>query len=388
MKRLVRLQDAFEFNYVSIRLTATMLEKSIIDAHDALRTQLAAHGVVEYQAIGQGGENKVSIDIPLLHSDGVDERKVTFYRPNTKSGDPRTWIYGLKRNAAAGDLLLFLFDRDAAPGSSGLVGLMVLGDDVDALLRDADQLLRRRSTTAVDRSLAGVAERIRRQLAPLRETWIRTKRPGDTGIGYTLEELLGIPANTFKGADVDGVELKAYRRGAATGQGKLVSLFSKTPNWVHPDKGLGLIERYGYYDEKRDRQALYCTVNATPNSLGLGLDIAPDAQRMNVVRGADLACYYHLRTLEARLAEKHTATLFIQASRRGVGRAEEFRFDGLVYCRNASIGNFLDLVAADQLGVDFTLHIKANGKARDHGYLWRVREPKIAELFAYRREFY
>ena len=384
MAVLRSLQDEYEFEYVCVRLTKTMLDKAIIDAHDALRIGLVKTGVVAFATMPQGQDAKVVVRVPLVTAVATTERDVSFYRPNTKSGDPRTWVSRLHQDAAEGDLLLFLFDN---AGGHGFVGLMVIGRDASGLLRNAGQVLRPRLDRWRDDQLFRVAQGIRTGLEPLREQWVPTKRAGPTGIGYTLESLLGIDANVFQGADIDGVELKAYRRVPSRGQGKLVTLFSKTPNWVHEGQGLGLLKKFGYTDDN-GRTALYCTVVSEPNSLGWRLESRVDEERINVMHKTELGAYYHTSTIERRLKEKHTATLFIMATSRGEGAAEEYRFDGLVYCARASMPNFMSLVGQSQVGLDFTLHVKENGAARDHGYLWRIREPTIPDLFAYRNVFY
>jgi hypothetical protein len=94
---------------------------------------------------------------------------------------------------------------------------------------------------------------------------------------------------------------------------------------------------------------------------------------------------YSIWTLEKRLLEKHPATLFVRAANRGEGAAEEFRYDEVTLCREPSMASFLDLMEDDFVGLDFTLSERPNGNTRDHGYLWRIREYLIVNLYAYRR---
>jgi hypothetical protein len=209
-------------------------------------------------------------------------------------------------------------------------------------------------------------------------------RPGPTGVGYTIETLLGISANSSQLADIEGVELKSYRRGALSGPGKLVTLFSKTPTWLGSEKGAGLLKRFGYRDEN-GRLSLYCTITRKRNTLGFRLSSEPELSRMIVQNADQDAMSYTFAILEKRLKEKHPATIFVQADSRGSGASEEFRYSEVTYCRQASFSNFLDLIGDEKIGLDLTLHLKENGKARDHGYLWRVREASIPNLFTYRR---
>jgi hypothetical protein len=197
--------------------------------------------------------------------------------------------------------------------------------------------------------------------------------------------LLGVAANSSQLPDVDGVELKAYRRGSSAGQGKLVTLFSKTPEWAFPGKGVELLRRYGYNDP-RGRRSLYCTIMRSRNSLGFSLNLRNDAKSVHAIHNEDLVLSYSLGVLEKRLKEKHPATLFIIADSRGAGAAEEFRYGQVVLHREPAMPNFLDLMEDNAIGLDLTLHLKPNGSARDHGYLWRIREPKLPALFAYKKQ--
>ena len=56
--------------------------------------------------------------------------------------------------------------------------------------------------------------------------FIRSMRTGDTGVGFTLETLLGIPANSSKTPDYKGIEIKSSRT-----RNKKDTLFSMVPNW-------------------------------------------------------------------------------------------------------------------------------------------------------------
>lgn len=369
------LLERFSIDVVPVRLTKTMLGKSIIDARAPLRYHLRNVGLVEYSALAQGSGGKLQVPLPFVTSKGVDRRVTSFYRPITKDGDPRIWVEKLASVAAPGDLLLFVF-----AGSTTLA--LLIDRDVEALSHHLSTLVpgRYEERGKVERTV----ERLRSAIAPLATEWFQTMRAGPTGVGFTFESLLGLAANSSMLADVDGVELKSYRMGSMTGRGKLMTLFSKTPVWTHEGRGLGLLNRYGYID-KDGRRALYCTVMKKKNSLGFELEPHVDAARLLVNHRKELAMEYHFATLRKRLEEKHPATLFVRAESRGRGAQEEFRYSDVTLCREPSFSNFLDLVEESELGLDLTLHVKENGSARDHGYLWRVYEPSIPRLFAYRR---
>ncbi len=87
--------------------------------------------------------------------------------------------------------------------------------------------------------------------------FIRTHRQGNTGIGKTLEDLLGIEENNVPSPNAVKVELKSARKNAKS----MLTLFTKSP--LHRKANSALLERYGY-PSKRDnnRKDLHTTVNA------------------------------------------------------------------------------------------------------------------------------
>ncbi len=104
------------------------------------------------------------------------------------------------------------------------------------------------------------------------------------------------------------------------------------------------------------------------------------------MKGAETVVHYSYAVLRDRLMEKHPATLFITVRARGTGAAEDFLYDSAIYCRQPSFADFLALVEEQAVGLDFTMHVKPDGTVRDHGYLWRIRESKIPELYAFRKQ--
>jgi hypothetical protein len=370
------LLERFDFTPVVVRLSETMLDKSIIDARAAIQAYLARTGLIDYALIGQGPEYKIKRETPFIAGGVATMRSVSFYRPVTKSGDPRFWVEGLKADAAAGDALVLAFTH------AELVVIHLRGG-VDEIAAALSPYLPSRFEERGDTERS--VNKLRVLLAPIVGVPQRTKKAGPTGVGFTLEALLGVRANSFRGADFDGLELKAYRRGAITGPGKLVSLFSKTPQWLGVGKGIGLLKDYGYRDEDRGRLALYCTITTSRNTLGWSLKVNPAARRVSVCHEGKETLAYSFDDLEQRLQEKHPATLFVRASSEGTGANEHFWYDEVVLCMRPSLANLLELLEENLLGLDFTLHQKENGKARDHGYLWRIRESAIPRLYAYRR---
>src|SRR6056297_990225 len=75
--------------------------------------------------------------------------------------------------------------------------------------------------------------------------YVETHRKGNTGIGKTLEDLLGIEENNLAETDAVGVELKAMRNGSDS----LTTLFTKEPpRSQRPFWGTKMVDELGYVD--------------------------------------------------------------------------------------------------------------------------------------------
>ncbi|MBV1959588.1 MAG: hypothetical protein KUG53_02525 [Pseudomonadales bacterium] len=192
--------------------------------------------------------------------------------------------------------------------------------------------------------------------------------------GLSLEHYLSIPQNSSKEADFMGVELK-------TKHGKtLQTLFSRVPSrYLACRNKHQLIKEYGYYDEKRERQALYTSFNNAPDSLGFYLQ--PKENRIVVNKKKIEILEYDSNLLEDAILSKHNETAYISVS---TGRLNSgkvgCRFDQLLYCKTPSLQRFIRMADDGNVYLDFTLSEK-EGRVKDHGFLWRVPQDAIADLY-------
>ena len=362
--------------------TPTGLEKSIFDATDSLREFLEGCGYHDYDQQGQGQDHKVVKQAFLVHPNSLEPTSVSLYRPTTKSGDPRIWLGHPVRSYAGAFNLLAITVID------GTMFVLNMSDpSVQVSLDDAGSPFRK----AVDTAGTGdhVAEELLDMLRSVAEQgFVRTLRPGDTGIGYTLETMLGIAANSNQAPDYKGIELKAKRSRAGAGKNRS-TLFSKVPNWKLSPVGsaLGLLAARGYEDEN-GRLSLYHTLSASaPNSLGLSLDIDPandwlrqvyhDKSSRKVVHDVT----WELPVLKRDLAAKHRQTFWVRAQCRGRGADEEFHYVEVQHTQRPMTANFVALVEAGVITVDYALHKKSETRARDHGYLFKIHPDNLGALF-------
>jgi len=125
-------------------------------------------------------------------------------------------------------------------------------------------------------------------------------------------------------------------------------------------------------------------VTAKPNNLGLLLDILSADNKIDLRKNADTLGYWSFRKLESRLAEKHSRAAFVKAKTRITKSKTQFSYEELVYCERPSIERFVELVAHRNIVFEFTMHERANGTVKNHGYPWRLsRSEFLDQLFAF-----
>jgi len=367
------LENSTHNEYVLIRMTPTMLKKSIIDASEPLRMLLKENLDIDYSTMEQGSENGLKEKIELLSNGEFVAKEVSYYRPKTKNGDPRFWIYSLKKVLEAFDLLLLtVWDKKlyAIPLKGNIEEFKnTLGSIFKV---DADSL---------PQAVLELQEKTKELFS---QGPIKTLRGGDTGVGFTYETLLGIEANSSKEPDYKGIEIKCSRGTNST----LQTLFAKTPNYAAlSNKRTSLVKDYGYWDDKKKRYALYITIGAKQeNSKGWQLVIDSGEEKIYVAKNGERVVYYDYVTLRDALATKHKQTVFIKASSENRKTKndtnETFLYESALYCEDSSFLNFVSLMEDGNISLDFAIHHDPEtGKTRDHGFLWRISKLYIPKLF-------
>lgn len=361
--------------------TPTGLDKSIFDATDGLREYLATCGYHDYRLQPQGQDAKVKREAFLVRENSLERTTVSMYRPISKHGDPRIWPgHAVRGYASAFNLLAILVLEDT----------MYLINMSDLTVRNSLDNSSSPFRKIVDR-VAGTSETAQELLALLQGVsqngFINTLRNGDTGVGYTLETMLGIPANSSQAPDFKGIEIKAKRSRIGTSSNRS-TLFSKAPNWKLSPVGnaMGLLRERGYIDVD-GRRSLYHTLKATgPNSLGLALEIDADQDWLKQIH-YDVSTHkvihdvtWEMPVLKQNLLAKHRETFWVKAICRGKGNEEQFHYVEVLHTRGALAANLPTLIDAGVITVDYALHLKGT-RVRDHGYLFKIHPDNLGALF-------
>lgn len=216
-----------------------------------------------------------------------------------------------------------------------------------------------------------------RDLSDLR--FIPTERKGSTGIGYTIEQRLGISENNLPIPDIGGrVEIKATRNSV----NNLITLFTFNKGvWNFQQKDI--INRYGYLDNK-NRQSLYSTISSTKiNSQGLQIKILENSEAISVVHAStsESLARWDLYHMVGKFMTKFERLLLIHANTRKNNKIEEFHFNQASLLTNPSSKMFRDGFDSGKVMIDIRMHLGETGSVRNHGTGFRIHEHDLPSLF-------
>jgi len=203
--------------------------------------------------------------------------------------------------------------------------------------------------------------------------YVPSTRKGPTGIGHTLETIIGIRENNIALPDLDGIELKAHR----TQSSNLITLFTFNHKvWKVPP--LEAIKKYGSKD-KTGRLGIYYTMSQKPNSAGLYLYV--DAQGVSVRHtNGDVIAFWDILKLTERFIQKMPALIFVSAFSEERDGIEYFSFHRAQLLKGISPELLINQFKSGNIVVDLRLHDKVT-MARNHGTGFRVYENRLTDLF-------
>ena len=212
-----------------------------------------------------------------------------------------------------------------------------------------------------------------------KQGFVKSHRVGDTGIGKTLEDLLGIKENNIPLHDISDVaELKAYRRDATS----MLTLFTLEPLPEGGDRDRLLLDNFGY--SKRDNQRskeLHSTLSCRRyNNQGLKLSVGKDKIRVQG-KGKRLNIYWDIESLEKKFHDKLPVLVYVLADRKIIKNKEHFNFNEAYLLTDFDFESFKKMVKKDEIVVDFRMYYRPDGSVRNHGTGFRVKINKLYHAF-------
>ena len=205
--------------------------------------------------------------------------------------------------------------------------------------------------------------------------YVETLRKGNTGVGYTLEELLGVKENNLQTPDLGEIEIKSHRKTASSP----ITMFTFNRGiWQIEQREV--IKQYGYID-KKGRPALHCTVNSKPNNQGLYLKVEEDNLRLYHVDNTILAEWSRELVIDI-FREKMPAVVMVFAdNRRHSDRQEEFWYNEAYFMINPNTDVFLDMIQRDIVIVDVRMRLGEDPPLRNRGTAFRMSHRFLGQCF-------
>jgi hypothetical protein len=385
-KNLVALNEA-GLSSALLYVTATALDKAIIDATEPMRRLFQKDGLHDYGEQEQGSENKACKPALILEDDEVIESAVSLYRPNTKAGDPRFSVRVFKRHADPNDVCaVFVHD-----------GIFYLLNLTRSHLAELLESGAETPTISLLKKLRGHSNAIAMELlGSLKDIAakgpIRAVTTGDTAIGASIEAALGIPINSSKNPDYKGIELKSKRQ-RPKGKETRATLFASVPDWTLSTlkSSTEILKAFGYWRDG-DFQ-LYCTVGTrAPNSQGLQLvlsDVEGLLKEVSNKPSLEKVCVWTLDGLHSRLRNKHSETFWIEAESESTDGGEYFHLKSVLHTSRPSSEQFDRLLADGTVTVDHLIKMVPSGdRGNEKGPLFKIWKDRMPELFLGRPSLY
>lgn len=377
-KELIQVvQNYCRNEFALIRMTNTMLKKNIIDASEEMRLFLKAENIVNFEEIVQG--EKRMRDSTILLSESPVLTKISFYRPKTKSGDPRFWIYKFGHYVDSSTLIYFTVYEDR------IVAIPLI---------DHPDFNRKMKTYFGDNEKEEqIVKRFRDKISIVAKSgWVMSVSPyklNDKDIGETLERELGIQINNLKTPDFEGeIEVKGKKINSKTKD----TLFSMVPNWeistVKSSNEMALT--YGYEDrEYEGYKALFVTVGQKPNAQGLFLEVDEVNEKIHqkCLIGDEIleVCSWEFKDIMQRLYDKHPKTMWVVAEHTLINSMVYFKYIKVEYSRDPIFTQFLYLVQEGVITFDWRRRADVGAKVKlssskiDYGQGFRI-DPKNRKL--------
>lgn len=223
-------------------------------------------------------------------------------------------------------------------------------------------------------------KRLKEQLEKIREIgFIKTHRPHDTGIGKTLEDLLGIKENNLRLPDVGDVELKAKRIDSSS----MLTIATKSPE----PKGVNkvLFGEYKYLDGK-GKYSLHSTVYGS-RSNPQSFKVVFEGDKLVLKNKSNIEAYWPLSIFDDVLKAKSDKILLVFAETKGkrMTKNEKFYFTEAYLLSNLNIKKFKAAIQNDKLKIDIRIGVyrsgKYKGKYHDHGTGFRINKRDFLGLF-------
>lgn len=223
-------------------------------------------------------------------------------------------------------------------------------------------------------------EEVKQKLLAIRDIgYVKTHRAHDTGVGKTLEDLLGIKENNISLPDIGDTELKSQR----IDTGSMLTIATKAPK----PKGANriLYNNYKYLDYEGEYCLHSTAYGSKPNNLSFQLIFEGD--KLVLDNEKRIEAYWPMSVFDEVLKSKSDNILVVFAETKGKRKteSEHFHYIEAHLLSGLNINKFEAAIRNDKLKVDTRIGTyksgKSKGKYHDHGTGFRISKGNFSQLF-------
>lgn len=337
--------------FTQVEITPTGLKKGILDSTAPMRAYFAENGIHDYGTQEQGQEHKRIRPAVILTESTQVTTKASFYRPNTKKGDPRMWVYGLGSFSEGNDIYVLFWYQEV------LYTINITCIDIEKCYNSPIITPMQDIIKAICQEGDTVSGELLERFKSVKDQWFESEVVADTGIGRSIETFLGIRMNSDKAPDYKGIELKSHREKRQSSKNVL---FTQTPNWgISKFKsGREIVDKYGYLTDKGQKTYQNTVQCDPPNSQLLFLYVNQMDEKLELQakrRKVEDIAAWKLIELHSRLMTKHRETFWIEVENVISNGKEYFRYKQIEHTKNPNVGQFDILLEQNIITVDLML---------------------------------
>ena len=223
--------------------------------------------------------------------------------------------------------------------------------------------------------------------------WVKSLRKGDSGVGYTLEQLIGNQENKLPIGDYLGIEIKAKR----IFKKSRISLFNAAPDGEYLFETARIRDTYGYPDSKGSNKKVFNVSIWANKRTNIGykysykLKVDKDSRKIffqafnKLSNKIDNQTFWSFELLEEKINVKLKLLALVDALYSKENDDEYFKYNNISFYRFKNFNTFVDLIEKGVIRVTFKLGVYRAGprigNTHDYGTSFDISEDDLPKLY-------
>ena len=222
--------------------------------------------------------------------------------------------------------------------------------------------------------------------------WIKSKRKGSTGIGYTFETLIGKEEEKFPVPDFGNIEIKTKNNSSKEN----ITLFNATPDgdYLFPIKYL--YEKYGFRSIKEPNcKVFYATISTEEKYAGKNyrfrLNLDDNKKEIRIIaidktgRMENTYVTWTYELIENKVKIKIKKIALIKANSKYINNEFYYKYDEIHYYEIKNIETFIKLIKEGIIKIIFKVGMYKDGEKKgqidNHGTGFCINEKDLEKLY-------